>query len=49
MPKGENSTQVKDVLNEATIESGYGVGTIVDIVLTTGNAGGMSNSVTVVD
>lgn len=47
--KGENSTQVKDVLNEFTIESDAGIGTIVDIVLTTGNAGGMANSIIVTD
>ncbi len=47
--KGENTTQVKDVLNEFTLESGAGIGTIVDIVLTTGNAGGMANSVTVIE
>lgn len=47
--KGENTSQVKDVLNEFTLESGTGVGTIIDVILTTGNAGGMANSVTVTE
>ena len=50
MYKGESSPSANDVVFDATMDGyGNGIGIWVDIILTTGNAGGMANSITVAD
>lgn len=46
MYKGESNPMAKDtILSASPAGGGNGIGIITDIVLTTGNAGGMSNSI----
>lgn len=46
MYKGESNPMAKDTILSASLAGGgSGIGIITDIVLTTGNAGGMSNSI----
>lgn len=48
MYKGESNPMAKDVIFEAVTEgAGDGIGVLIDIILTTGNAGGMANSITI--